>query len=1067
MGWTNSVSGYVEGHVIQAGVVFGDVHVLADRPVRSAYLEHVRALTPDRLEGREEELGTLATFCTSESTIGDYLWWRGPAWSGKSALLSWFVLHPPPGANLVSFFVTSRLPDQNNRHSFVDNVLDQLHDILGEPPRADLTATNREAYIRRLLTTVADRCRQRGEHFTVVVDGLDEDRGVDGSPDAHSIAALLPHAGVRVVVASRLLPDLPDDVPPDHPLRRSAVVEHLFPSPKAAAVRETMIRDLKRLLSGTAVHQDLLGFTTAAVGGLSVRDLAELAGTSEWQVQDDLRTTAGRSFTRRPGSPSVYVLAHDDLQGLAAEMLGPRLDTYRQRLHAWAETYRERKWPSDTPRYLLHGYTATLRAIGDVPRVLAYVTDPRWQDLVSASTGHDYAVLDEIKAIQELLLRQDEPDLAALARLAVHRTSLYLRNNWIPTFLPSVWVRVGRLDRAETLIAAIGNLVKRCRALTSVATQLHREGNPRRAGRMLDEAEDLAGYFNQWWGAWPHAELAAAAMQIGDDERTRRAVNAIMGRTERAKAYASLAHVALDNQRHDDAAKWYLEAEGTLNEAGAYVDLTASATVAAAAARLGHSSKAAALVDQILDHAVAGTDSDSRKAEAARTLAGGGLTDAACAVSATIGEEDRREDNLLHVTSAVADLNLDEAEELARSASDVRYLSARLAAVAVAAGRNGDQSRADRLLAEIDQTLADLPRDNWRRFTIMATAVAWADAGAIERAESIVHSDMVPSRHADGVLSIAVALARRSEVKRASRLVALAEEMARPASAGVVDEKSLMTWVGVMVDFGEFDRAEELVRSFPTDEVRSAGLATIAEGLLVHGSIDRAEEALYGITDPRRQRRPRMELLRVLIGQGEDERAVRVARSVATAEHRARALTFVAGMTRRPDLLDEVVDIAEDVTEPEARTTMLLPALQAAANLGDRPRTTALWRLIWVATTHTGQQSKEIGSPLRSFFHHGLPHRQRTLTEIADFVDSQPRSSRSEEPPTISVGAPPFWQAGKGLPKHVELAHDLATRDWFDLVDKLVDFEPSAFQAIVLELDRLGSRASFHPLNLR
>lgn len=116
---TNWILGNIEGNVTQVGVVHGDIHVTADRRVRSAYLEQARALAPGDFEGREQELAALTAFCTSESTEGEYLWLRADAWSGKSALLFWFVLNPPPLARLVSFFVTSGLPDQNNRRSYV------------------------------------------------------------------------------------------------------------------------------------------------------------------------------------------------------------------------------------------------------------------------------------------------------------------------------------------------------------------------------------------------------------------------------------------------------------------------------------------------------------------------------------------------------------------------------------------------------------------------------------------------------------------------------------------------------------------------------------------------------------------------------------------------------------------------------------------------------------------------------------------------------------------------------------------------------------------------------------
>jgi hypothetical protein len=1068
MGWTNKVSGNVDGNVTQIGVVHGDVHLTARRHAPSAYLDQVRALAPTSLEGREQELAALTAFCTSESTANGYLWWRAEAWSGKSALLSWFVLHPPPGTHLVSFFITSSLPHQNNRDAFVDNVLDQLHDTVDEPTRSNLTDTNREAYLRRLLATVPDQIRHRSQHFTLIVDGLDEDGGVDGSADAHSIAALLPRTGVRVVVASRPALDLPHDVPPDHPLHNTAVVTHLSPSPKAQAVRDTMIRDLKRLLSGTSVHQDLLGFTLAAGGGLAAQDLAELTGTSLWQVEDDLRATVGRSFTRRPGDPPVYALAHDDLQPMAAAMLGPRLDSYRRRLHAWAENYRARDWPPETPHYLLHGYTAALTAAGDIPRLLAFITDPRRHDRVVAVTGQDHTVLNEIRAAQELLLHPGEPDLVALARLAVHRTSLYLRNDWIPALLPAVWARIGQFDHAEALVATIGDHLQRSRALRSTAAQLHWAGEHQRTARLLDEAEALARTFNQFYGAWPVAELAEVAMLIGDDARARRAVEAIKHADERAEACASIACVALDQSRPKDAELWYREAEEALSRDSSIVRMPTLAIVAAAAARLGHSSRASALMSQLRDHVrTAGAETtdqpnDRQKAEIAHTLAGGGFIDMACTISATLSDVDGRERSLRDITTALADRDLDGAEELARSANELKFLGARLAAVARAAARHDDRSRADRLFAEIDQILVVLPHDAWRTFTIMATAVARANAGDAELAVSMVRSEMMPSGDTSGALWVALALAKRRDTEHASRLATMLEETARPESAGI-EETRLLKWVAVLVDRGEFDRAETVVRSFPSDDVRSAGLATIAEGLVVAGALDRAEQMVHAITDPRRQRRPQLELLRALLARGQDTRALDLARSAAIPAHRAAALTFLAGTTRQPDLLDEVVDIALSATDVEARVAILLPAAQAAANLGDRPRTTALWQQLRTAQTLTKHQPEKVNASLG--FLDRIPRRLRTLTELFELVDQRVRFSWGEDPPMPFVVSPSsLWFQRSDRPKRLQLAQHLAMHHWFDVVDDLVEVEPGAFGAIVSELDRLGSRGTFHTI---
>ena len=84
-----------------------------------------------------------------------------------------------------------------------------------------------------------------------------------------------------------------------------------------------MQRELKRLLHGDQAEQDLLGLVTAAGGGLSAGDLAELTGLPLYEIEENLHAVAGRTFTSRasrwqPGTaPPVYVLGHEELQTAA------------------------------------------------------------------------------------------------------------------------------------------------------------------------------------------------------------------------------------------------------------------------------------------------------------------------------------------------------------------------------------------------------------------------------------------------------------------------------------------------------------------------------------------------------------------------------------------------------------------------------------------------------------------------------------------------------------------------------------------------------------------------------
>ena len=264
-----------------------------------AYLRQVEQIAPPVLAGREAELEELAAYCT-EPRRGPYAWWQAPPWAGKSALLSTFVLHPPAGVRMVAFFITARLGGQDTREAFTQVLLEQLAELLGQdlPPWMDAT---REAHLHEMLEQAAKACAAQDKQLILVVDGLDEDRGVTAGPGGRSIAALLPQppAGMRVVVAGRPDPPVPDDVPAGHPLRDRGIVRLLAPSDHAQDVKALAQEELGRLLRGTRAEQDLLGLLTAARGELSGPDLAALTGQSPGEIENVLHGVSGRTFTRR------------------------------------------------------------------------------------------------------------------------------------------------------------------------------------------------------------------------------------------------------------------------------------------------------------------------------------------------------------------------------------------------------------------------------------------------------------------------------------------------------------------------------------------------------------------------------------------------------------------------------------------------------------------------------------------------------------------------------------------------------------------------------------------------
>ena len=160
--------------------------VLPAPPVQSAYLEQVRQIAPEELRGGEEELAELAAFCAGRGQ-SPYVWWRAPHSAGKSALMSWFVLHPPPGVHVVSFSITSRYRGRDKPGAFTDAMLEQLAALMGKQMPSYQVESVREHHLLGLLAEAA-RANRR---LVLVVDGLDEDQGVTTGPDACSIAALL------------------------------------------------------------------------------------------------------------------------------------------------------------------------------------------------------------------------------------------------------------------------------------------------------------------------------------------------------------------------------------------------------------------------------------------------------------------------------------------------------------------------------------------------------------------------------------------------------------------------------------------------------------------------------------------------------------------------------------------------------------------------------------------------------------------------------------------------------------------------------------------------------------
>ena len=537
------------GGIANTGVMY-----LANRPVaRSVYLQQVRQIFPFQLVGRDAELAELAAFCTGPDGAS-YAWWQGPAWAGKSALMAWFVLHPPAGVRVLSFFITARFAGQSDRTAFLEVVLEQLAEVAGQPMPDELTESKQQAWFGQLLNDAAVACQENEQRLVLVVDGLDEDRGVTASPDAHSIAALLPAvppAGVRVIVAGRPHPPVPADVPQWHPLRDKKIVRPLSVSPRAQMVRDDAERELGHLLSDKGPGRKLLGLLTVAGSGLSGDDLVELTGEAPWTVDRTLRSVRGRTFSSRlpywvksaPPSASLFLLAHEELQQSAARNLSlDEIAELLDQVHNWADQYRQRGWPAQTPEYLLRGYHRLLLTIGDVGRMTTLATDPVRLDRMLDVSGGDTAALAEVTAVQEHICSHDHPDLAAMLNLAVTRERLIQRNSRIPRALPAVWVRLGNPARAKALANCITDPDGQVEALTAMAEALAGAGDLDQARQVAEHAEVAASSITDPDGqAWALAAVAEALAGAGELDKAEAVARSITGEDDQAQALAAVA----------------------------------------------------------------------------------------------------------------------------------------------------------------------------------------------------------------------------------------------------------------------------------------------------------------------------------------------------------------------------------------------------------------------------------------------------------------------------------------------------------------------------------------------
>ncbi|PIM67209.1 hypothetical protein CTU88_40210 [Streptomyces sp. JV178] len=1013
----------------------------------SDYRYQVASVAAAEFREREEELADMAAFCrareVTDAAAAAYWRWLAPAWAGKTALMAEFVLHPPPDVDVVSFFITSRLNRQNNRAAFCEVVHRQFYALLGQEEPA-MTEYTREESLRAAMERAAAFCAARGRRLVLVVDGLDEDRGVRAGPDSHSIAALLPRApshGMRVIVAGRPHPPVPADVPAGHPLRDGSIDRWLAPSPFAEAIRQEAEDSLLRMLHGGGLARDLLGLVTAAGGGLTAADLSTLAHTRPRLVERELGTVTGRAFrVRTPHWSSwegsrradgVYVLAHEEIQRSALDLMSDdELTAYRERLHAWAASFQEQQWPAQTPEYLLRGYSQLLRTRQDTARLVRLAGDAHRHNRLWQRSGSDLDALSELAAAFDSLRadgRCEPSDVSDAFLLAVRRDALRSRSESLPDALIAVWAGLGHVRRAVGLARARQGVLAQLRAFGGVVQTLVATGDPTQAAEVAVEA----------------AELAAAVPEQRREEATELAVALL--------AVAGHHHRAIDLARTlpSPAVRDQVLAGAAVSALQVGQRASGAAVARAAASSVPDIEAASTVMLMIMNGRYAeavtetGTVGDAELRvhllrDIATAMAENGLSADAVAVSWSVLAE---EAHAAPVAGAVALAHagaLEQAVELARSPADPYTRMECLAGVAAAlvasgAGSGGMESgagsstgtgtgtgaraEAARKLALEAAALADeVTADNLRARGLTMAAQALALAGRPAQAVELLQPLRSPREREEAVADVVAALASTPEG------LAPATRTARSLTLSAGRSRALAHVAWAHLRAGRHEQAAELAReaSDATRQDTALGepyhLGRLCTALAESNAPDLAVGVARGIGDPDTRADALVDAACGAARRGLHRAGADLARGIADPYRRGRALGWVSSFAARSGSLElaetllREMNKAEDEQPPRSvrsydhRKAALSALVRALTDAGRDDAAHALTE----SAPHTWDRAELQAAMARGLVARGED--ERALGLVRDFAAS-PRAPRAVAPVAAA------WAAAGSVPQ--------------------------------------------------
>ncbi|SCL25874.1 AAA ATPase domain-containing protein [Micromonospora rhizosphaerae] len=427
-------------------------------PDHRSVVEHsfARLKLASAFEGREPELDELVEFCTTDDE--QRLLVVGERYSGKSALMAeFFVNAEASDAVRLGYFVPPNQRQDARSEAMVRHLVRQAYLLTtGEELHTDSSNPGR---LRELLATCVGQARQDGRNVVLIVDGIDED--VSNRLQEQTMMSVLGELSVPrlKVIVSAWSDRIPEAAAGwrQLPVRRTEYV---------AECLKQMEAELESLFD-QAPTRGILQYLTFGFGAFQADELAQLTGGSVRAIRKTLTGSEERVFSavREPGEADGWAFAHpkyaevaralfDESAGgwpagelTSAAAVSAETET-EIRVEAWAGSFRNAGWPTETPRYLLTSYPESLAERGDLARLCGLLFDPGYLRAVAGRFGPANPIPFLVDQAMPLALRAAETggstaSLESIAKLVTVRDNYQVTADTLPLVLLEA---VGRVE---------------------------------------------------------------------------------------------------------------------------------------------------------------------------------------------------------------------------------------------------------------------------------------------------------------------------------------------------------------------------------------------------------------------------------------------------------------------------------------------------------------------------------------------------------------------------------------------------------------------------------------------